>query len=70
MRTLNGADRRRWQSSPDDDVPCAASFSLALFVVDKVPTLTVDDSNATEKHVTGTRSMGAAIGTMHKGDNV
>ena len=56
-----------------------------LFIVDKVPTLTddtyevssfentddlVDDSTATEEHVTGTRSMGAAIGTMHKGDNV
>jgi hypothetical protein len=55
-----------------------------LFIVDKVPTLLddtyevssfentddlVDDSTATEEHVTGTRSMGAAIGTMHKGDN-
>ncbi len=55
-----------------------------LFIVDKVPTLLddtyevssfentddlVDDSTATEEHVTGTRSMGAAIGTMHKGHN-
>jgi hypothetical protein len=56
-----------------------------LLIVDKVPTLTddtyevssfentddlVDGSTATEKHVTGTRAMGAAIGTMHKGNNV
>jgi hypothetical protein len=55
-----------------------------LLIVDKVPTLTddtyevssfentddlVDDSIATEEHVTGRRAMGAAIGTMHKGDN-
>jgi hypothetical protein len=56
-----------------------------LLIVDKVPTLTddsyevssfedtddlVDDSTAPEEHITGTRSMGAAIGTTHRGDNV
>jgi len=57
-----------------------------LLIVDKVPTLLddtyevssfentddlVDDSAAAPaEHITGTRSMGAAIGTTHKGDNV
>jgi hypothetical protein len=51
-----------------------------LLIVDRVPTLTddsyevssfentddlVDDSPAPEEHITGTRAMGAAIGTMH-----
>ena len=55
-----------------------------LLIVDKVPTLTddsyevssfettddlVDDSDVTEEHITGTRAMGGAVGTMHKSDN-